>query len=72
MIGEAARPLEHFALVVRAVMDLELGRDSRRLRLGEARAAGIGEIAERQELEAVAGGADLAIDLEAALELRGS
>ena len=69
MIGEAARPLEHFALVVRAVLDLELGCDSRRLLLGEARAAGIGEVAERQELEAVAGGADLAIDLEAALEL---
>ena len=69
MIGQPARPLEHLALVVRTVGHLKSGRDRRRLRLGEAGAAGIGEVAERQKLQAVTGGADLAIDLEAALKL---
>ena len=37
--------------------------------LGELRAAGLGEVAEAHALQAVAGGADLLIDLEAALQL---
>ena len=71
IIGDLAGALEHLALVVRPIGHLEAGGDRRRLRLGEARTAGIGKIAERQKLEAVTGRADLAVDLEAALQLRG-
>src|SRR6185437_7627964 len=71
IIGNLSGPLKHLALVVRAVGDLEARGDGRGLCLGEAGTARIGEVAERQKLEAVAGRADLAIDLEAALQLRG-
>ena len=71
MIGDLAGALEHLALAVRPVSDLKAGRDGRRLRFAEFRAAWIGEIAEREQLEAVTARADLAIDLEAALKLRG-
>ena len=46
------------------------GGDRCRLRLGEAGAARIGEIAERHQLQRVTGRADLFVDLEAALQLR--
>src|SRR4029079_4065584 len=69
MVRDAPGLLVHLALIVRAVLDLELDRDGRRLLFGEVRAAGIGEVAERHKLEAMAAGADLAIDLKAALEL---
>ena len=69
IVGDFAGPLEHLTLIIRAIGDLEGGRDRGGLSLAEAGTAGIGEIAERQQLEAVAGRADLAIDLEAALQL---
>ena len=69
MIGQRTGPLEHLALVVGAVGDLEIGRDRACLRLGEAGAARLGEIAERQQFYAVAGRADFLVDLEAALQL---
>src|SRR5262249_58767583 len=56
------------ALVV-GVLDLVLGRDRLDLRLAEAWTAGLGEVAERQQLEAVTVLADVVIDLEAALQL---
>src|ERR1700719_1385124 len=71
MIGERRRPIEHLALLVRSVLDLMQPGGCDRLRLGEAEpwAARIGEIAEGQELHAVTRDADLAVDLEAALQL---
>ena len=68
-IGEAAGPLKHFALIVGPIRHLEARRDSRRLLRGKTGTAGIGEIAERQKLQAVAVGTDLAVDLKAALQL---
>jgi hypothetical protein len=41
-----ARPLEHLALIVRAVGHLETCRNRRRLRFGETGSARIAEIAE--------------------------
>ena len=73
-VGEAVRraagTLEHVARLVRTVLDLVFGRESADLRLGEFRAARLCEVAERDVVDAVAGGADLAVDLEAALQLR--
>src|SRR5262249_53431911 len=68
-VGDLARPLEHLALVVRAVLHLESCGNGCRLRFGEIRSARLGEIAERKKLEAVAVRTDLLIDLEAALQL---
>ena len=70
-IGNLARALKHLALVVRTVGHLESGGDGGGLRLGESRAVGIGQIAERQEFQAVAVRANLAIDLKPALQLSG-
>src|SRR4029077_9836916 len=56
MVGKGAGPLEHLALVVGAVGHLILGRDRSGLSFGEAGATRIGEIAERQQFYAVAGG----------------
>src|SRR5262249_24085792 len=69
-IGQAAGALEHFALVVGSVLDLVFGRDGGGLGRRELRTAGLGEVAERHQRQAVAGRADLAIDPEAALQLR--
>ena len=69
MIGQPAGPLDLIALVVE-VLDLVFGRDRLGLRLGEAGAARVRQIAERQHLRRMAVGANLAVDLEAALELR--
>ncbi len=52
-IGNLARPLKHFALVVRASGHLESGRYRRSLRFGEAWAARIGKIAKCQKLQTV-------------------
>ena len=69
-IGNLARSLKHLALIVRTVGDLERGGNGGGLRLGKGRPVGIGQIAERQEFEAVAVRANLAVNLEAALQLR--
>src|SRR5262249_59024042 len=69
MIGRPGRALDDLALVV-GVLDLVLGGDRLDLRIREPWTAGLGEVAERQELEAVAVLANLAGDLEAALRLR--
>ena len=69
-VGRAAFALEHLALVVGAILDLVLAGDLLDLRLGIAERAGLTEVAERQQVEAVADRANLAIDLEAALQLR--
>src|SRR5215469_12804143 len=63
-------PLEHLALIVRAILHLEGCGNRRRLRFGETGSARFGQIAERKELEAVAVRTDLLIDLIAALQLR--
>ena len=67
VVGRPAGPLEHFALIVRAVLDLVFGRECRRLRGRIAGTAGIGEIAERDIGQRVAGGADFLVDLQPAL-----
>ena len=64
-VGRAAGPLEHVAGIVRPVLDLVFGRERANLRLGEFRPAGLGEVAEGDIAQAVAGGADLPVDLEA-------
>ena len=71
-IGEAGQPVDGIALVVELARDLVGPADGQRLDggLGELRAARLGEIAEAHALQAVAGAADVLIDLEAALELR--
>ena len=69
MIGRPAGPLDLIALVVE-VLDLVFGRDRLGLRLGEAGAARVRQIAERHHLRRMAVRADFAVDLEAALELR--
>ena len=70
MIGKPAGALEHLALIVGAVLNLVFAGDGCRLRLGEVRSTGIGEVAERDQLEAVTGRTNLAVDLEPALQLR--
>ena len=57
------------ALIVGLALDLVFGRDGRGLRGGETGAARFGQRAERDQLQAVTDLADLAIDLEAALQL---
>ena len=69
MIGQPARPLDRIALVVE-VLDLVFGGDLLGLRVAIARAARFGEIAEGNHIHRMAVGADLAVDLEAALQLR--
>ena len=69
MIGEASGALDRIALVVE-ILDLVFGRDRRRLPFGEPEAARLRKIAERKQLQRMAVGADLAVDLEAALQLR--
>src|SRR5437660_10149793 len=69
IIGQPAGALEHFALVVGPILDLVFGRDGLRLRGGKAGPTWVREIAEGDQLQAVADRAHLAIDLEAALEL---
>ena len=65
----SAGALDRFALVIDAVLHLVLGRNRRRLRRRKIRSARLREIAKREQLHAVAGLADLAVDLVAALEL---
>src|SRR3546814_15124333 len=60
-----ARPLEHLALVIGAVGDGVLGGDRLHLVLGVAE---VGEVAEGDVLQRVAGRAHLAIDLQTALK----
>src|SRR6266849_10833020 len=69
MVGGPTRPLEHIALIVGAVLDLVFRRNRRDFRSGKLRSALLAEIAKRQQREAVAGLANVVIDLEAALEL---
>src|SRR5262249_57123866 len=64
MIGRPGRALDDLALVI-GVLDLVLGGDRLDLRVRESWTAGLGEGAERQELEAVAGLAGLPVDPEA-------
>jgi hypothetical protein len=65
-VGRTAVALEHVAGVVGAVLDLVLGRDRLHLGLGITEP---GQVAERDEVEAVTDRADLLVNLEAALEL---
>src|SRR5215471_1276378 len=66
----SAGRLEHLALIVRAVLDLVVGGDRLDLAGRELRPALLPDIAEREQRQAVAGLADLAIDPEATLQLR--
>src|SRR5260370_22979840 len=68
VIGGPAGPLEHFALVVRSVLDLVFGCEGCRLRRRIAWTAGIGEIAERDIRQAMTGGAYFPVDLQPALQ----
>src|SRR5262249_27462760 len=68
VVRRAARTLEHLAVVVRAVLDLVLRRERRCLRRRVAGAAGVGEVAERDIGQAVAGRADFLVDLQATLQ----
>ena len=70
MVGRPAGALEHLALIVRAVLDLVFGGDRRRLRLGEAGPAGSARLRNASSSSQWQIGADLAVDLEAALQLR--
>ena len=65
VVERQAGPVEHLALVVRPVVHRRLGRDRLDLVLAVAEA---GEVAVGHELDAMAGRADLAVDLEAALD----
>ncbi len=68
-VGGAARPVEHLALLVGAVLDL-IGRGQRGdLALRELWPARLGEIAKGDQARCVAGRADLLVDLIAALQL---
>ena len=71
-IGEARQAVDGVALVVELARDLVRPGGGERLdrRLGEFRSARLGEIAEAHALQSVAGGADLLVDLKAALQLR--
>ena len=53
-VRQPAGALEHLALIVGAVLDLVFGGDRGRLLAREARTARLGEIAEREQGEAVA------------------
>src|SRR4029453_3027942 len=68
IVRRAAGPLEHVAGVVRAVLDLVFGGKGCRLRGGVAGAAGIGEVAEGDIGQAMAGRADFLVDLQTALQ----
>ena len=70
-VRQQRRTLEHLALVVRAVGDLVWPLGSERLdRLfRELRTAGLREVAESTSLQAMAGRANLLVNLEAALQL---
>ena len=69
-IGQDGRALADLALLVRRVVDLVVvGGERLDGRLREARAARLRQVAEVQPLDAVAAGADLGVDLEAALQL---
>jgi hypothetical protein len=67
VVRELAGPLEHLAVVVRAVLVLDLLGHRARLVRGVAHAD---EVAPRDAVERVAGGADLAVDLVAAPDAR--
>src|SRR5829696_2703614 len=69
-VGRPPGALEHLAGIVRPVLDLVLGGERLHLTLRELGASGLRQVAEGDALDAVAGLADLAVDLEAALELR--
>jgi hypothetical protein len=56
--------------IVGSVLDLVCGGERLHLRVREARAAGIGQIAESDQFERVAVGTNLLIDLKTALKLR--
>src|SRR6266851_608319 len=64
-VGRPARPLKHLAAVVGPVGHLDLRSDAFDLVLA---VADLGEVAEREVLHRVAGGADLLVDLKAALQ----
>ncbi len=69
MVGGPARPLEHIALIIGAVLDLVFRRNRCNFRRGKFRSALLAEITKRQQREAMAGLANVMIDLEAALKL---
>jgi hypothetical protein len=48
-VADAPVALEHFALIVRPVLDLVFGGNRGRLRRRKARSAGIGEITKREQ-----------------------
>src|SRR5215475_5809541 len=69
-IGQPAGAILDLALIVGLALDLVFGRDGGRLRNRKTGPARIGKRAERHQLEPMTDLADLAIDLEPALELR--
>src|SRR5208283_4769980 len=70
IIRWTAWAFEHLAGIVGSVLDLVCGGERLHLRVREARAAGIGQIAESDQFERVAVGTNLLIDLKTALKLR--
>src|SRR6185312_11590578 len=68
IVRRPARPLEHVARIVRAVLDLVFGGKRRSLRHRIAGTAGFREVAEGNVGQAVTGRADFLVDLQAALQ----
>src|SRR5579885_192178 len=69
IIGGPARPLVHLARLVGAVLDFVRSGQRLDLRLGKARAAPVFEIVEGDQIKRMAIRANLAVDLESALQL---
>ena len=69
-VRRTAGPLEHVTRIVGAVLDLVFRCERLHLRFRKFGTAGFREIAEGDELQRMAIGADLPVNLEAALQLR--
>ena len=69
MVRQPAGPLDRIAEIVE-VLDLVFGRHRLGLRLAETGTARVRQIAEREHVHRMAVRADLAVDLETALQLR--
>src|SRR5262249_56162968 len=68
-VGEPARAILALALIVRLALDLVFGGDSGGLRGRETGPAGICQRAERDQFQPVTNLADLAVDVEPALQV---
>src|SRR5690606_5749165 len=68
-VGEAAGPLEHLAFIVGTVRDLVGCSEALHAILVEGRPARLREVAKGETRDAVALGAGILVDLEAALKL---